>query len=142
MSADTTLHARSTGAAGGPRPALLLVLRVSTLLTTLALLAQAVTAGLLLSSPDGRVLHSAIAYAVVLAAVVQLAAAVLFWRPGGGPAGFIANAAGLAAFTAVQIALGVAGLSQLHVPVGVLMFAASTLLLVRTWSRPAGAARS
>ncbi|MFF3443391.1 hypothetical protein [Streptosporangium sp. NPDC002721] len=59
-------------------------LRVAIILQTLALFAAPVTAGLLLSSPGGRTLHSVSAYGVFTVAVAHLIIAILVWRPGGG----------------------------------------------------------
>ncbi|MDH2426999.1 hypothetical protein [Sphaerisporangium sp. TRM90804] len=100
-------------------------------LQTLALFAAPVTAGLLLSSPGGRVLHSASAYAVFTVAVVHVVTAVLAWRPGGGSPRPILYAAVFLGLTLAQIALGIAQVKTLHVPLGVLMFGMSVLQLSR-----------
>ncbi|MFC6576211.1 hypothetical protein [Planomonospora parontospora] len=110
-------------------------LRVVIALQTLALFAAPVTAGLLLTSPDGQVLHSASAYTVFAVAVLHLLAAILAWRPGGGPPGPILYAAGFLGLVLVQVALGIAQLKTLHVPLGVLLFGLSVLALSRV---PAG----
>ncbi|MFB4268268.1 hypothetical protein [Nonomuraea sp. GTA35] len=106
-------------------------LRVAIALQTLAVFAAPVTAGLLLTTPSGHVLHSAAAYSVFTVALVHLAAAILAWRPGGGPPGPILNAAGFLAATLAQVALGIAHVTTLHVPLGVLMFGMSLLQLSR-----------
>ncbi|MEU8385203.1 hypothetical protein [Streptosporangium sp. NPDC048865] len=108
-----------------------MLLRVAIILQTLALLAAPVTAGLLLSSPGGRALHSAAAYTVFAVAVLHLVAAVLAWRPGGGSPRPILYAAVFLGLTLAQVALGIAQVKALHVPLGVLMFGMSVLQLSR-----------
>lgn len=110
---------------------LMRLLRITSLLQVVAILAQAVTAGLLLASvPDGRTLHGVLGGAVVLAVVLNLVAAVLTWRPGGGSPRLAVKSAPLLVFTVVQMALGIARVRELHVPLGVLMFGASVMLLM------------
>ncbi|SNT00278.1 hypothetical protein SAMN05216276_102194 [Streptosporangium subroseum] len=111
-------------------------LRVTIALQTAALLIQAITAGLLLSTPDGRMLHGASALAVAVTSLLHLGAAILVWRPGGGSARAILPAAMLLVFTLVQMVLGMAHMKALHVPIGVLMFGASVMQLVQIWSSP------
>ncbi|GAA2884349.1 hypothetical protein [Nonomuraea rubra] len=106
-------------------------LRVAIALQTLAVFAAPVTAGLLLTTPGGHVLHSAAAYSVFGVAVVHVAAAILAWRPGGGSPRPILNAAGFLAATLAQVALGIAHVTTLHIPLGVLMFGLSLLQLSR-----------
>ncbi|MGW3352589.1 hypothetical protein ACWDA3_55650 [Nonomuraea rubra] len=106
-------------------------LRVVIALQTLAVFAAPVTAGLLLTTPGGHVLHSAAAYSVFGVAVVHVAAAILAWRPGGGSPRPILNAAGFLAATLAQVALGIAHVTTLHIPLGVLMFGLSLLQLSR-----------
>ncbi|MDR8411331.1 hypothetical protein MTP10_21680 [Nonomuraea sp. 3-1Str] len=104
-------------------------LRVAMLLQTLALLVQAVTAGLLLSSPGGRELHGASAVAVVVTVLLHLVAAIMTRR-----LAVIMPAAGMLVLTLVQAALGMAHAKVLHVPIGVLMFGGSMLQLGRVWT--------
>ncbi|MFF3442675.1 hypothetical protein [Streptosporangium sp. NPDC002721] len=111
-----------------------MLLRVAITLQTLALFAAPVTAGLLLSSPDGQAWHSASAYTVFTVAVLHLVAAVLVWRPGGGSPRPILYAAGFLGLTLAQVALGLAHVKTLHVPLGVLMFGMSVLRLSRVWT--------
>ncbi|WP_246363543.1 hypothetical protein [Nonomuraea rhodomycinica] len=110
-------------------------MRVTTVLQSAALLAQAVTAGLLLASvPAGRTAHGVLAGVVILAVLLNLLAAVLAWRPGGESARFILRSLPMLVFALVQTALGYAHVRELHVPIGVLMFAASVLLLTQVRS--------
>ncbi|MEU4570934.1 hypothetical protein [Nonomuraea sp. NPDC023979] len=107
------------------------VLRVVVVLHMLAMLAQAVTAGLLLSSPDGRQMHMLSGGVLLVLGLAHLVAAILVWRPGGGPAMFVAPAVGLLVFTGVAAALGVMGLKVLHLPLGVLLFGGTVMQLSR-----------
>ncbi|WP_405143092.1 hypothetical protein OG589_37085 [Sphaerisporangium sp. NBC_01403] len=109
-------------------------LRVAIALQTLALFAAPITAGLLLSSPDGRALHSVSAYGVFAAALLHLVTAILVWRPGGGSPRAILYAAGFFGLTLAQIALGIAHVKTVHVPLGALMFGMSVLQLSRVWA--------
>ncbi|WP_433256109.1 hypothetical protein ACQPYK_16430 [Streptosporangium sp. CA-135522] len=106
-------------------------LRVAIILQTLALFAAPITAGLLLSSPGGRTLHSVSAYGVFAAALSHLVTAILVWRPGGGSPRPILYAVGFLGLTLAQIALGIAHVKTLHVPLGVLLFGMSVLQLSR-----------
>ncbi|MGW4802196.1 hypothetical protein ACWEPC_58260 [Nonomuraea sp. NPDC004297] len=94
-------------------------LKAAVVLHVVALLVQAVTAGLLLSSPGGRALHAASAMALLVVGLVHLVAAILVWRPGGGPASFIAPAAMLLLFTVVAAILGEMHVKVVHLPLGV-----------------------
>ncbi|MFI9587324.1 hypothetical protein ACIHCQ_37150 [Streptomyces sp. NPDC052236] len=116
-----------------PRPTQRLM-RITLPLQSAVILAQAVTAGLLLASvPVGRNLHGTMAGAVVLAVLLNLLAAVLAWRPGGASPRLILQSTPMLLFTLAQLSLGYAHVRELHVPVGVLMFGASIMLLMRSW---------
>ncbi|GAA3018902.1 hypothetical protein [Streptosporangium longisporum] len=116
-------------------------LRVAIVLQTAALFAAPITAGLMLSWPNGHVLHSASSYAVFVVALLHLGTAVLVWRPGGGSPRPILYAAGFLALTLTQVALGLAHLTALHVPMGALLFGLSLLQLDRVLAvRRAGGA--
>ncbi|WP_106397091.1 hypothetical protein [Actinocorallia populi] len=110
-------------------------MRVTALLQSAVLFVQAVTAGLLLASvPAGRTAHGVMAGAVVLVVLLNVLAAVLAWRPGGGSPRLVFKSLPMLVFALVQAALGYAHVRELHVPVGVLMFAASVLLLTQVRS--------
>ncbi|WP_328809062.1 hypothetical protein [Nonomuraea montanisoli] len=106
-------------------------LRVAIILQTLALFAAPVTAGLLLSTPSGHTLHSASAYTVFIVTLVHLIVAILMWRPGGGSPRPILYAAVMFVLTSAQVALGIAHVKTVHVPLGVLLFGLSVLQLSR-----------
>ncbi|MGW6496420.1 hypothetical protein [Nonomuraea angiospora] len=110
-------------------------LKVIAPLHAVALLFQAVTAGLLLSTPGGRALHMATAVALLVIGIVHVVAAILVRWPGGGKAKFILPAVILLVATVVQAILGVAGLKVLHVPLGVLMFHGGVEQLNRVMAR-------
>ncbi|GII78908.1 hypothetical protein Sru01_38900 [Sphaerisporangium rufum] len=118
-------------------------IRTAIALQTLAAFAQAITAGLLLSRPDAGPLHSAGAYTLFFVAVAHLILTVVVWRPGGGPPGPILPAVAFLGLTLAQVALGIAGVRTVHVPLGVLMVALSALQLAGIGSgrrvRPAAA---
>ncbi|MFC8271092.1 hypothetical protein ACFUJR_00815 [Streptomyces sp. NPDC057271] len=98
-------------------------------LQTLSLFFQAATAGLLLSSAHGEVLHSVGARVMYGASMLYVLAAVLAWRPGGGSPRPILYASGFLVLASVQVVLGIAHKPALHVPLGTLMSALSVLAL-------------
>jgi len=116
-------------------------LRVTIALQTLAVFLAPVTAGLLLTTPGGHVLHSASAYTVFVVAMVHVVAAVLAWRPGGGSARPILHAAVFLVLVLTQVALGIAHVKTVHVPLGVLLFGISLLRLAQV-RNPTTAART
>lgn len=110
-------------------------------LQTSALLFQAVTAGLLLSTSYGELLHGVGARVMYGASMLYVLAAVLAWRPGGGSPRPVLHASGFLALASLQVVLGIARMPGLHVPLGVVMFALSVLALHQALStRPAGTA--
>ncbi|MET7327555.1 hypothetical protein [Nonomuraea sp. NPDC005650] len=104
-------------------------------LHVVALLLQAVTAGLLLSSPGGRALHMASAVALLAVGLAHVVAAILVRWPGGGSAKYIVPAVALLVATVVTAILGEAHVKAVHVPLGVMMFGAGVVQLVRVTSR-------
>jgi hypothetical protein len=113
---------------------ILMFLRVAITLQTLAVFSAPITAGLVLSAPGRMALHSASAYGVWTVAVVHLVAAILVWRPGGGSPRPILYALVFLGLASAQVALGIAHVKTLHVPLGVLMFGMSVLQLVWVWA--------
>ncbi|MBF8185801.1 hypothetical protein ITP53_08610 [Nonomuraea sp. K274] len=112
-------------------------LRAAVVLHVVALLFQAVTAGMLLSTPGGRSLHMASAVALLVVGILHLLAAILVWRPGGGSAAFIVPAALLLVLTVVQAVLGEMGVKTVHLPLGVLLFGGGVAQLGRVFPRRA-----
>ncbi|MFF3786696.1 hypothetical protein [Streptomyces sp. NPDC001933] len=116
-------------------------LRISVALQTLTIFLQAVSAGLLLSSSHGELLHGIGARVMYGASMLYVLAAVLAWRPGGGPARPIGYASGFLVLASVQVVLGIARVPSVHVPLGVLMFGLSVLALAHhTMGAPRGRA--
>ncbi|MFE2287137.1 hypothetical protein ACFXDJ_23570 [Streptomyces sp. NPDC059443] len=103
--------------------------QVTIALQTLAIFFQAVTAGLLLSTSYGETLHGVGARVMYGATMLYLIAAILAWRPGGGSPRPILYASGFLVLASVQVVLGVAHIPMFHVPLGVLMFGLSVLVL-------------
>ncbi|MEU6864278.1 hypothetical protein ABZ924_13540 [Streptomyces sp. NPDC046876] len=114
-------------------------LQAATALQTLTLFLQAVSAGLLLFTSHGELLHGIGARVMYGASMLYVLAAVLAWRPGGGSPRPIAYASGFLLLASVQVVLGIARMAALHVPLGVLMFGLSMLALARSLSAPQGA---
>ncbi|MFD8075604.1 hypothetical protein ACFV3E_23495 [Streptomyces sp. NPDC059718] len=104
-------------------------LQVAVVLQTSAIFFQAVTAGMLLSSSHGEVLHSVGARVMYGASMLYVLAAILAWRPGGGSPRPILYASGFLVLASAQVVLGIAHVPSLHVPLGVLMFGLSVLAL-------------
>jgi hypothetical protein len=100
-------------------------------LQTLTIFVQAVSAGLLLTAHYGEVIHSVGARVMYGASMLYLLAAVLAWKPGGGPVRPVWQAAGFLVLASVQVVLGVAHVPSVHLPLGVLMFGLSVLALAR-----------
>ncbi|MEV6330820.1 hypothetical protein [Streptomyces sp. NPDC051909] len=106
--------------------------RVAVGLQTLTLFFQATTAGLLLSTSYGETLHSVGARVMYGATMLYVLAAVLAWKPGGGPARPVLYSTGFLVLASVQVILGIAHQPAAHVPLGVLMFGLSVLDLGRS----------
>ncbi|MEU0897752.1 hypothetical protein [Streptomyces massasporeus] len=106
-------------------------LQISIGLQTLTIFLQAVSAGLLLTSSSGEVLHSVGARVMYGASMLYLLAAVLAWKPGGGSPRAVWHATGFLVLASVQVVLGIAHVPSLHLPLGVLMFGLSVLALAR-----------
>lgn len=106
-------------------------LQVSIALQTVTLFFQASTAGLLLSSSHGELLHGVGARVMYGATMLYVLAAVLAWKPGGGSPRPILYSTGFLVLASAQVVLGIAHEASLHVPLGVLMFGFSVLALGR-----------
>ncbi|MFF8845146.1 hypothetical protein ACF08N_20910 [Streptomyces sp. NPDC015127] len=109
-------------------------LEVAIALQTVTLFFQAATAGMLLSSSHGYVLHDVGSRVMYGASMLYVLAAILAWRPGGGSPRPVLYAIGFLTLASVQVALGIAHMPSLHVPLGVLMFGLSTVALGRILS--------
>ncbi|WP_326659050.1 hypothetical protein [Streptomyces sp. NBC_00385] len=105
--------------------------QIAIALQTLTIFLQAISAGLLLTSSYGETLHSVGARVMYGASMLYVLAAVLAWKPGGGPARPIWYASGFLVLASVQVVLGIAHVPSVHLPLGVLMFGLSLVALVR-----------
>lgn len=112
-------------------------LRVLIVLTGLAILAQALFAGMFLGGDAGmREVHGAGAPVVLGLSVIQLVVAVLYWRPWRG-SGFPALASLVLVIATVgQAMTGGSGATAVHVPLGMLMFGLVVWLAVWALRRP------
>jgi hypothetical protein len=100
-------------------------------------LGQAVLAGSFLSGHYQALdLHALNATATGSTALAQIVAALLLWRPGGGPRWPVLAGIALFGAEAGQIAMGYTRALAVHVPLGVAIIAATVLMLVWAW-RPA-----
>ncbi|MFF3691286.1 hypothetical protein [Streptomyces sp. NPDC002187] len=106
-------------------------LQIAIILQTLTIFLQAVSAGLLLTSSYGETLHSVGARVMYGASMLYVLAAVLAWKPGGGSPRPVWHASGFLVLASVQVALGIAHIPSVHLPLGVLMFGLSVLALAR-----------
>ena len=113
------------------------LLRVITVLTTLSAFTQAVLAGGVVA---GRIeslpLHATNGLLLVVGTLALMAALVLAWRPGGGPAWMPLAGLVLTSATVVQLGLGFARSLAIHVPLGTSVIIAQVMLLVWVWRRP------
>ncbi|MBB6417543.1 hypothetical protein [Streptomyces sp. AK010] len=114
-------------------------LQITIALRTLTIFLQAVSAGLLLTSSCGEVLHSVGARVMYGASMLYLLAAVPAWKPGGGSPRPVRHATGFLVLASGQVVWGIARVPSLHLPLGVLRFGLSVLAL--TSGTPAGATR-
>ncbi|WP_411152393.1 hypothetical protein [Streptomyces sp. A30] len=106
-------------------------LQIAIALQTLTIFLQAVSAGLLLTSSYGEVLHSVGARVMYGASMLYVLAAVLAWKPGGGSPWPVWHASGFLVLASAQVVLGIAHVPSVHLPLGVLMFGLSVLALAR-----------
>ncbi|MGW1173590.1 hypothetical protein ACWD4P_07700 [Kitasatospora sp. NPDC002543] len=128
MAIGTTAGTTGTAETGARTRAFL---RVSVVLQTVAVLFQAATAGLLLSTSYGETLHGVGARVMYGASMLYLLAAVLAWRPGGGSLRPVLHASGFLVLASAQVVLGIAHVPSVHVPLGVVIFGLSVAVLVR-----------
>ncbi|MFE2410007.1 hypothetical protein ACFXDE_16900 [Kitasatospora sp. NPDC059408] len=107
------------------------LVRIAIALQTLTIFLQAASAGLLLTASYGETLHSVGARVMYGASMLYVLAAVLAWKPGGGPVRPVWEASGFLVLASVQVVLGVAHVPSVHLPLGVAMFGLSVLALAR-----------
>ncbi|WP_255951370.1 hypothetical protein [Streptomyces odontomachi] len=119
------------------RPWTLVLFRTVVTCEAALALGQAVLAGSFLSGHYQALdLHALNATATGLTAVAQVVAALLLWRPGGGPSWPILAGVALFGAEAGQISMGYGRVLAVHIPLGVTIIACTFLMLVWAW-RPA-----
>lgn len=109
--------------------------RICVALQTAAIFFQAITAGVMLGTHHGEVLHSAGARVMFAASMLYVLAAVLGWKPGGGSPRPIWYSVSFLALAGIQVVLGINHVLEVHVPLGILMFGLSMVLLAQQFSR-------
>ncbi|MEV5569024.1 hypothetical protein AB0L06_03170 [Spirillospora sp. NPDC052269] len=114
-----------------PKRWTVLLFRVAAILQALMVFLQAVFAGRFLSGGYGALsMHSANAVFTTLIGMLAVVAAVLLWKPGGGPARPIIPASIMVVLEIFQMGFGYARLLTVHVPLGVALMV-GTVTLVR-----------
>jgi hypothetical protein len=125
------------------RPWTLVLFRAVVTCEAALALGQAVLAGSFLSGHYQALdLHALNAMATGLTAVAQIVAALLLWRPGGGPGWPLLTGMALFAAEAGQIAMGYGRTLAAHIPLGVAIIACTLLMLVWAWRPAAGPLRA
>lgn len=115
----------------------LLTLRVLIVAQAAAILAQAVFAGMFLNGDEAlRDVHGTGAGAVHLFGLLQLIAAIVYWRPGRGPGWPVLVSLALLLLGIAQSATGGSGAVAVHVPLGMSLFGLTVWLVV--WAVRAG----
>ncbi|MFD4315862.1 hypothetical protein [Streptomyces sp. NPDC058548] len=125
---DTAAAAAVAGRGGGRFAGFV---RVSIALQTAGIFFQAVTAGTALTSEVGSTLHDLGSKGMYAMSMLYLLAAILAWRPGGGPGRPALYATGFLLLGTLQVVMGVNHVMAVHLPLGVLMFGLSVLDLGR-----------
>ncbi len=130
----------STGTSGSP--GLVLGLRITSVLLTVGLLAQAWlgSAGLFEADPHLTSAHEMLGNVYFLAAAVQLVLSFLAWRTGEAPRALPIVSFLLLAGVVAQLGLGYVGRENAsamawHLPNGVLLMGLCTLSLALAWNR-------
>jgi hypothetical protein len=117
-----------------PRPWTLLLFRTVVTVEAVLGVLQPFLAGGFLSGNYGMLdLHALNASAVGIVCLLQIVAAVLLWRPGGGPAWPAQASAALFLAEGMQIGLGYARNLAIHVPLGTAIVACLIMMLVWSW---------
>ncbi|MFC4906137.1 hypothetical protein [Actinomadura gamaensis] len=113
-----------------PKRWTVVLFRVTAALQALMVLLQAVLAGKLLSGGyEALSLHSANAMFTATVGLLTIVAAVLVWRPGGGPAKLIGPSVAMVVLETVQITLGFGRVLALHVPLGTALLVGAVTLV-------------
>lgn len=116
------------------RTGYLIPLKITSLVLMLAYLWQPATAGLLVTGRVGFVTwHDVGAGVALVAAIVQVVAAILLRWPGGGTWRPIIGASAQTVLIVVQMVLGGSRQFAIHFPLGVALFGGGLMFFVMVW---------
>ncbi|HZC25956.1 MAG TPA: hypothetical protein VE287_02965 [Actinopolymorphaceae bacterium] len=124
--------------AGSPAraPRAFQVLRILLTVLVAQILLQAITAGQLLAgTPGWRAVHAANAMLILLVALAQVIMAILIWRPGRGTPRLLGPTIGILVVIFIQASLGDSHNRTIHIPLGVLLFGGTAMLMRQLWSQ-------
>jgi hypothetical protein len=133
--ANVEVSAAALPTRSGSVSGLFWTLRTMVTLQMVAILGQAIFAGMLLEG-TARALHGVGSLGVHVFGLLQLILAILVWRPGRGSARYIVPSTFLLLAGFVQSAAGGSEFRYLHVPLGAAMLAGAVVMVTQVWSRP------
>lgn len=119
--------------------------RIIATLAAILLFVQSILAGQFIADKNDRIAFALHRENAVLASVVVLilvVAAILTVWPGGGPRRVLPRAIGLLVVTAFEGFAGFAKLTQLHVPLGVLLIGIAAWMAIASWFPTRSASRA
>lgn len=109
-------------------------LRTVITVQTLDLFVQATLAGRFLNGAYGSLrIHSTNGTLIGIIGIVQIVAALLYWRPAGGVGWPVLTSLVIFAAEGIQIAIGHSRIIAVHVPLGVTIVAAMALMAAWAW---------
>ncbi|HEX4057357.1 MAG TPA: hypothetical protein VHX87_03450 [Galbitalea sp.] len=117
--------------------------RIVATLAAVLLFIQSIFAGEFIADKHDKLafmLHRENATVASVVVLLLVVAAILWIKPGGGPRTVLPRAIGLLVVTAGEAAAGYAKLTQLHVPLAVLLIGIAAWMAISSWF-PAGSAR-
>ena len=113
--------------------------RIVATVAAVLLFVQSILAGEFIGDKNDKfafMLHRENAILATVIVLVLVVAAILTVWPGGGPKTVLPRAIGLLVVTAGEAAAGFAKLTQLHVPLGVLLIGIAIMMAVLAWRPP------
>ncbi|HEX4441943.1 MAG TPA: hypothetical protein VHZ81_00085 [Galbitalea sp.] len=113
--------------------------RIVATLAAVLLFAQSILAGEFIADKNDKfsfMLHRENAILATVVVLVLVVAAILTVWPGGGRRTVLPRAIGLLVVTAGEAAAGFAKLTQLHVPLGVLLIGIAAWMAIASWFPP------
>jgi hypothetical protein len=113
--------------------------RIVATVAAVLLFAQSILAGEFVGDKNDRfafMLHRENAILATVVVLLLVVAAILSVRPGGGPRTVLPRAIGLLVVTAGEAAAGFAKLTQLHIPLGVLLIGIAAWMAISSWVPP------